>query len=220
MNVTICTAMRDEAANVGDYIRRLDALDYPHDQLRFAVCEGDSVDATWRMLQTWCVMDKRVRIVKKDNGTPKYGSIVNPDRFRALARAFNQALAIVDLDWTDYAMFLPADIVYKPDLVKRLVSHGQDVVAAMPWQNGRFYDIWAFSGGGVDWMTLRREAVTADGLLEVQTAGGTMAIHAEVLGAGCRYTEDQVDRGLCEMAQAAGFRVWVDTGAHVEHPPR
>ncbi len=220
MNVTIVTAMRDEGRNVVDYIKRLEALTHPANQLRFAVCEGDSTDDTWDKLCTWASLDKRVRVVKRDNSTPKFGSVVNPVRFKALARAFNQALSLVDMEWTDYAMFLPADIVYEPDLVTRLVSNDVDMVAAMPWQGGRFYDIWAFSGGGVDWMNLRREHVTAAGLLEVQTAGGVMLMRKTVLSAGCHYTEEQVDRGLCQMAHDAGFRIYVDTGAHVEHPSR
>lgn len=220
MNVTIVTAMRDEAAGLMGYIRRLATLDYPQDNLRFAVCEGDSVDDTWGRLQDWAIADNRVSIAKFDNHTPKFGSVINPLRFQALARAFNRALSLVDLEWTDYVLFMPSDIVYQPDILTRLVARGQDLVAAMVWQNGRFYDIWAFSGGGVDWYALQRDAVFGDGLLEIQTAGGVMLMHADVLRAGCRYTETDVDRGLCEMAHSTGFKVYVDTGVHVEHPAR
>jgi hypothetical protein len=181
--------------------------------------EGDSVDGTWPALADAQAQDPRISVVRFHTGKPKYGSIVNADRFATLATVFNCALGHVDLGWSDYVLFLPSDIVYTPDLLTRLLSHDRDIIAPFSWtEHGRLYDTWGFTRDGKALGRIARGSV-GDQPVQMDTVGGTVLIRAEVLRAGVRYTSEEVDRGFCRMATERGFTVWADPSTAVYHPP-
>lgn len=219
--MTICTPARDAAQLLGRYRAQIARLVWPPEQVRVIVCEGDSADDTAAQLQAWAATDSRVTVVDCTTGQPHYSSIVHPGRFALLARVFNAALAAVDLAWTDYVLFLPVDICYEPDLLARLQAHHVAIVAPLVFRAGVFYDIWAFSRESVAFPPFARaetaQRLGAD-LVRMDTVGGTVLLSRAVLQAGVRYTTDQVDRGLCAQAQAAGFTIWADPSLWVEHP--
>lgn len=218
--VTVVTPWRQHAGAVLDYERQMAALDYPQDRLRFVFVENDSTDETYPLLSSWAALDTRVLLRKQDRGYPLYPSIVNPHRFEILATVFNWALDLVDYDWTDYVLFMPCDIAFQPDLLRRLLDHRAPIVAPFVFQHGRFYDIWAFSRNGRDFLPFAEastEDLYGDELVELETLGGVTLIDADVLRAGVRYSTINVDRGLCEAARAAGFSVWADPTLHVYH---
>ncbi len=222
-NVTIATACRDSSHLVGQFRRQSEALEWPAERLRVAVCEGDSADDTWAQLMRWYVeRPGLIRLVRRDTGAQKWPSIVDAERFRQLAQVFNAALDLVDLEWSDYVLFVPFDVVFEPDLLRRLVGHGVDLVSPLTWRDGLFYDTWALvQFGGETWPNFDREWARrhlGSRLIEMDLVGGTMLMTADVLRAGCRYTEDEVDRGLARCARAKGFRCWVDAGLSVIHP--
>lgn len=225
--ITIVSPFRDSSADVPPYIRRVEALDYPADRLRIIVIEGDSTDDTLAQLLAWQDRDERLTVCKCDVHRPKFGSIVNPERFKILAQVFNTGMdEAASQNWADYVLFIPSDVLYERDLINRLLGHQKDMIAPMFWTSdnhpngGRFYDIWGFRRGGQHfppygwaWFkaNLPREPV------EMETIGGVILMRIEVLEAGCRYTPDHVDHGLCKAAQAAGFTVWCDPTTHVLH---
>lgn len=223
-NVTICTPMRDCAATLGQYQSRLETLDHAAERLRFVVCEGDSQDDTLTLLNRWAMADRRVTVVTKTTGKPRYGSVVHPERFEVLATVFNTALAAVDLDWTDSVLFLPADILYRSDLLRRLLAVAQapgiDILAPFVWMNGQFYDTWGFTRGGASFAPFRVHVAETfkPGPVAMETVGGTVLIGGAVLRAGVRYTVEEVDRGFCKQAAALGFGVWADPDTDVFHP--
>jgi hypothetical protein len=225
-NVTICSPFRDSIGNIDAYINRIADLDYPLNSRRYVWVEGDSQDGTWDELQMWADTDDRVMLVKCDTGKPRYSSIVSPVRFAALAKVFNAALDAVDLEWSDYVLFLPSDIHYALDLLNKLVAHDKDIVAPFVYDapQGRpvFFDTWAFVKDGKNFTKFSRaNALVAYGPVPIQmdTVGSTVLIRADVLRAGCRYTSEDVDRGLCECAKAKGFTIWADPSTSVYHPP-
>ncbi len=187
-----------------------------------AICEGDSVDDTWDALQLWGEKDERVALVQTHTGAPHYPSIVDAGRFAVLATVFNAALGLVDLTWSDYVLFVPFDMQWQPDLAQRLAAHRVDMVSPLTWRDGLFYDTWAMTTlDGQTWDNFDRawaEAHLGHGLIEMATIGGTVLIDAAVLRAGCRYTPDEVDRGLSHCARRHGFRLWVDPATEVMHP--
>lgn len=223
-HVTICSPFRDSEAIIDAYMDRLIRMQVEAMPVRFRriFVEGDSVDDTWRKLMTWATNDISTKFVKCDTGAPHYGSVVDPERFRTLATVFNAALDAVDLEWSDYVLFLPCDIHYKPDLLQRLIAHDVDVVAPLVWSEGVFYDTWAVGKDGQYFHKFTPEEAKqmfGEGLTEMDTVGGVVLIKASVLRSGCRYTSTEVDRGLCNMAKSKGFRVWLDSSTHVYHPP-
>ena len=219
-NVTIVTPWRQHAGAVLAYEEQVAALEYPQDRLRFVFVENDSTDGTYELLRSWAQLDERISLSKQDTGGPLYPSIVNADRFRIMGTVFNWALDLVDYDWTDYVLFLPCDIVFPTDLLRRLLDHHAPIVAPFVFQHGRFYDIWAFSRNGRDFLPFAEastEDLYGDELVEMETLGGVTLIDADVLRAGVRYSTINVDRGLCEAARAKGFTVWADPTLRVYH---
>ena len=225
-NLTIVTPMRDCAAIMPAYVQRVTGLDWPADQLRVVISEGDSVDMTKSLLRLWMASECcRVTVVTADTGKPRYGSVVDPERFRILATVFNAGLDAVDLEWTDCVLFLPADIMIEPDLARRLVASassatGAHILAPFVWMGGQFYDVWAFTRNGQPFAPFRLHVAASFGPdpVPMDTVGGTMLIHGDVLRAGVRYTEDEVDRGFCHAARAQGFGVFADPTINVYHP--
>ena len=218
--VTVVTPWRQHAGAVLAYEEQMAALEYPQDRLRFVFVENDSTDGTYEMLRSWAELDDRITLAKQDTGGPLYPSIVNADRFRIMGTVFNWALDLVDYEWSDYVLFMPCDIVFPPDLLRRLLDHHAPIVAPFVFQNGRFYDIWAFSRNGRDFLPFAEastEDLYGDELVEMETLGGVTLIDADVLRAGVRYSTINVDRGLCEAARAKGFTVWADPTLHVYH---
>jgi len=172
------------------------------------------------MLENWTMHDSRVSVVRCNTGKPHFPSIVHPERFKVLAQVFNTALDNVDYDWTDFVLILPVDILYGQNLLEVLVSRDVDVVAPLVFQEGVFYDIWAFTLAGKTLPPFREEdrhMVLGAGVVEMDTIGGTALIRSAVLKAGTRYTPTEVDRGFCREAKSKGFRVFADTQTRVEH---
>lgn len=219
-HVTIVTPLRDAAGVLYEYTERIDALHYPMTDLRLVFVEGDSGDGTAEMLELLWGDDPRATMVTCHTGSPKYGSIVHPDRFRVLATVFNAGLAAVDLEWSDYVLLLPVDIQFGPNLVADLVNRGVDVVAPYVFKEGRFYDSWAWSSdGGQFWVNFPESQMPQDGALRrLDTVGGTVLVDAKVLRAGVRYGLNEVDRDFSRDARAAGFDLWADPAVIVRHP--
>lgn len=221
VNITICSPFRDSAGVIEQYFSQLYRLrtDDPPIRLRMVFVEGDSVDGTWSALVDVQKEDPRITLTRCHTGKPKHGSIVNAERFATLATVFNAALGNVDLAWSDYVLFLPCDIVYSPDLLRRLLSHRAHIVAPFSWtEHGRLYDTWGMTKDGKELGRITRGAV-GDQPMQMDTVGGTVLIDADVLRAGVRYTPAEVDRGFCKAARANGFTVWADPGCAVYHAP-
>jgi hypothetical protein len=223
-HVTICTPARDAAGLLAGYWAQLAALDWPAEDVRYIVCEGDSADYTAVLLDAWATTDSRVRIVHCHTGKPHYGSVVNAERFAVLAAVYNTALDAVDYAWSDYVLMLQVDIHFSPLLLRRLVAHDVDIVAPLIFRDNIFYDIWGFSRHGSNFPPFpawRTAEFCGLSLLDMETIGGTTLFKAAVLRDGSvRYTPEQVDRGMCATARSQGCRVWADPQTWVEHPVR
>lgn len=219
-NVTIVTPWRQHVEQVLAYEARVAALDFPQDRLRFAFVENDSTDGTYDRLASWAGLDERVSLHKRDTGGPLYPSIVNAHRFEIMGTVFNWALDEVDYEWSDYVLFLPCDIRFGPDLLARLLAHRANICSPFVYQRGVFYDIWAFSRNGHDFLPFAEGMTTqlfGDELIEMETIGGVTLIDCDVLRAGVRYSTINVDRGLCEAARALGYSCWADPTLRVYH---
>ena len=223
-HVTIVSPFRDSENIITHYRNQINQLDYPADDIRIIVVEGDSVDHTYSVLYGWALEDRRVTMVKCTTNAPKWPSIVSKERFAHLSVVFNAGLDAVDTKWSDYVLFLPSDVLYGPDLLKRLLSHEKDVIAPMFWtgpeNSRRFYDIWGFRRDGEAFGPYPPAwylAHVPQEPLEMDTVGGTNLMNINVIKTGCRYTAEEADHGLCKMAQAEGFTVWCDPTTHVVH---
>jgi len=227
-NIAITAPFRDGAGYLAEFIEQINSLDYPAENIRIFCIEGDSKDNTWQLLTDWVLSDKRVKLIRYDTGQPKYPSTVNPDRFRHLSKVFNTCLASSLADgWADYVCLIPSDVIFGPDLLKGLLQHNKDIISPMYWTgdhpNGsRFYDIWGYKDlEGIPFpprsFAWYQTEFPTDGPVQLQTTGGVMLSRREVLEAGCRYTETDVDHGLCWTATEKGYTIWCDPQTHIIH---
>ena len=222
--ITIITACRDAGeSGVTDFRLRVEAMKWPRADVRVCVCEGDSKDDTWEQLGEWYNDDPhRIRLLRYDTGEPRYGQHTSPERFRHLARIWNKALGMADLTWSDYIFMVPFDILWGPDTITELWRNNVPMVCPLTFCRGTFYDTWALvdqKGRKYDaFHQIWAEENLRGELLEMDLIGGTTLIDANVLQAGCRFTEEEVDHGLSRAAKANGFRLYCDTSCWVEHP--
>lgn len=199
----------------------ISALQWPAERIRFIAVEGDSVDSTPQHLAAWSAQDERVSIVTYRTGKPKFGHIISPERFASLAAIFNAGLDTIDLQWSDAVLFTPGDVSLPAGLLTHLARHGADIVAPFNYQRGRFYDLWGFvdENGRQFEPFFQTEAMDIYGtqIIPMKSVGCTVLISAAVLRAGCRYTAEEVDRGLCASARRKGFAIWADPQSTVVH---
>jgi len=224
-NLVVVSAVRDGELQLDEYRRRVAELEWKGNK-RVCVCEGDSLDHTWAELVKWAAESSgAVKVVKLDLGMPRYGSVVNRDRFIVLARVFNRALDLVDWEWADWVLFVPFEIEYHKGLAMRLAKHNVDMISPLTWAGSLFYDTWAMTERGMPTLAWGNftwdyaQTYLGKNLIEMDRIGGTVLMKADVLRAGCRYTEEEVDRGLSRCARQKGYRLWVDPTTHVYHPP-
>jgi len=199
------------------YKKQIETLKKLH-TVKVIVIEGDSVDGTWeQLLQGW---EPGYYLFRMDCGTPKYGSVVNAERFQTLAKVCNAGLNRVDYEWAGYVLMLPIDMVYGAELVTRLAAHDKDMIAPFVWEGDRFYDTWAFSGKDQRFTGFSQEYARnnfPNEPIEMQTIGGTVLAKAKVFESGVRYSPENVDRGMSEQARRMGYTVWADPTTHVFH---
>ena len=186
--------------------------------------EGDSIDGTPNLLKTWAAGDSRLTVITRNTGLQRFGHEVTPQRFAHLASIFNTGLNAVDCLWSDYIIFTPSDIIFTPDVLKRLIAQGKRFIAPMYWTNenghSRFYDTWGFTRGGVQFRPLPKawyKAHFPHAPFEVDTVGGLVLIDADLVAAGARYGNENVDRGLCQSIKELGATVWADPTTHIYH---
>lgn len=224
MNVTVVTPIRGAAGHpLSALIERLTGL--THDNLRFIAVEGDSADDTLDELERWTIKIKNLYIVKHDTGKPRFGHVVSQERFKHLAGIINAGVeAAIASDWPDYILAIPSDVHFEPDLVTRLLAHDKQLIAAMFWVDEpsglRFYDTWAFSRLGLGlapfnftWYQTHFPAEP----VEMDTVGGAILTRADLFRQGLRYSEVNLDRGLCEQVRSMGHSVWCDPNTHIIH---
>lgn len=224
-DVTIISPFRDREGNkISRYIEQVTSLDHPYSALRFVAIEGDSVDNTYAQLKAWEKRDNRVTVVKYDTMEPRYPSIVSKERFTHLAKVFNAGFNVVDCEWSTHTWFLPSDVMFNPDTLKRLLEKDKDCIAPMFWRMSGaglvFYDVWGFVKDGEGFKPFNPvlyKQKYGEAPIPMDRIGGANLSKIEVIKAGVRYQPEDVDHGFCRKALEAGFELWADPTSHIVH---
>jgi hypothetical protein len=233
-NVAIWSLFRDNAGEyIENYIWRVNALDYPHDCLRFYAIEGDSTDDTLLWLQAWAAKDDRVTIIKADSGREREQYTSRPVRLETLYLTTQPLQVKLQADpWPAFGMLLESDLHIKRDLLKRLVVNRPSdagAIAPMVWINEdggqftRFYDTWAFrhleTGKRFEpYLLPWYLAHFGDEPIEVNSVGSCVLFDMAAVRAGAWYTPTEVIVGFCAAVQAQGRKVYCDPSTHIYHP--
>ena len=124
----------------------------------------------------------------------------------------------------EWLLFLDDDHVFAPDLLTRLLSHDEPVVAGLCLRRDEPYGPFCFQSvvsPGV-FMPVDLNTYDPGELVPVAAVGtGAMLIRREVFETlpdpWFRIAESGEDMLFCQAATAAGFPVYVDLGASVGH---
>jgi len=158
--VLILTPVKDAARHLDRYVANIEMMDYPKPSLSIGVLESDSRDETTksleRLLPRLQARSDRVTVTKRDfgfqlpPGVPRWALAFQEVRRVVLARARNHLLfaALRDEEWV---LWLDVDVIdYPPDLIRRLIAYGRDIVHphCVLWRGGATFDRngWADHG--------------------------------------------------------------------------
>ncbi len=225
-NLSIVTPIRDAGGRVKAYRERVESLEWDG-EVEVVLVEGDSEDGTREYLQGWAEEDEyhgrvRATLIRHDVGVPKFGSVVDAERFRILSGVINKGLDMSAPLWADWVLVLPDDISFEPDLAMRLKGWGKPAISPFVWQGKVFYDVWAFhfKEEGIAWPT--RSGLEGRGWyepIEMESVGGVCLIEAGYVWRGLRYPAEDLDIGMSRLMREMGGSVWADPTTHVEHVP-
>lgn len=226
-NVTIFFPIRDSEKDAIRLPSEILGIEWPHNNLRVVVIEGDSKDNTYELLDKWDDLLSPLNdltVIKYNLGVRKFASVVTSARFAVLSKIFNIGIdeALSD-SWTDFVLVMPSDVVFDCGIVYNLVKHNKPHIAPMFWgargDSFVFYDTWGFRGmDGKNWGHFERGSIKMPTEpFQMKFAGGPAMIRRDVLDVGCRYTKDEVDNGLCRQIWDKGFSVWAAPNVEVYH---
>lgn len=225
MNVTLCSAFRDSTAYLQPYFAQVNALDHAlHEQghrLSFVWGEGDSTDDTKATLLATCYRFRAV-VVDCTHGGPKFGSVINAQRFRQLAHVGKRIFAAIPAD-ADVVAWVESDLVWEPTtllaLIERVVSGGYAVMAPMvflrrdgwPVDPPAFYDVFAYRADGRHFahQPPYHAAYVADQPFPVDSVGSCVVMRGEI-ARELIFDEQTVFPDLCGQIRASGNAIYVD----------
>ena len=217
------------------FIRQAEAMDYPAEQLRIYLVEGDSADETWLQVQAWARRNVQVRVAKCDLGHPIKGSTEDVDRLIDGSKVGSacRELALRE-GWAEWLLWIESDLLWEEQLLQRLLAVCAQVVA--PWvliapsktgvtdvtelertspAERVFYDTWAFRHRADQRRFTAQEPRPAQPFA-VHSAGSCLMMHADV-ARRANQPSGRAIVGWCEQARAQGVEVWCDPRIAVWH---
>lgn len=229
MNIVTASALRNAQRHVPRFIHQIIqlylALAERGDSLYILIGEGDSVDATRRMLvQAFTETGLPGKLVDTTHGGPAYGSIINRHRFAQLAGVYNTLWPHIPAT-ADAVVFVEGDLMWDAATLLALVDRlGPGVHAASPMifardtEPRRFYDIWGFAAGGVNFTNEPPYHACVNGkAVPLDSAGSCVVMTAAAARAVCFPPADMVV-GMTKLLAGHGHPVWLQPDLVVEHP--
>jgi hypothetical protein len=225
VNVAIGSLWRNSETRVGRYFGQVaslrDRLAAQGDCLRVVAVEGDSTDATRRLLTDWAHSTGiALHLATLNHGGPEFGSVEDGARMRALSKVANALLDEVISD-DDVFVYVESDLLWSSDVIMRLIDRlapGRDVIAPLPMAGAHFYDIWAFRVNGSRFSPFPPfyPGLRLDELTPVDSVGSCLVMRAEV--ARTVRMQDGALVQFCANARQAGFGIFCDGRERIDHP--
>lgn len=207
----VITAMRNCAPLLPAYVRMIEGFD--PQPVRIVIGVNDCNDDTRQILERWG--HPALELFHFETGQAAHARKADAERSAHLARVRNRVIeeALRSVDW-DFALMQDAAKIGSPDMPRRLIADGGDIVApySVYWEEpGRFYDTWCFRDLKGKKFFARARPVEAR--MELISVGGVYMVKRRVFEAGCRLAGtdgrhcDSVP--LCVQARQKGFRVFM-----------
>ncbi|MEO8668242.1 MAG: hypothetical protein ABI399_06980 [Bauldia sp.] len=183
-SLLILTPVKDASRHLDRYVALIEALDWPRERLSIGLIEGDSRDETWAKLGALRPrLDARATattVIRRDfgfrmpPGVPRWAPAYQLVRRGILARSRNTLLmrALADEDWV---LWIDVDVIdYPPDIVRRLLENGGDIVhpLCVTVPGAPAFDRNAWAEGGQRLLSDFRGA----GRVRLDSVGGTMLL--------------------------------------------
>jgi hypothetical protein len=182
--VLILTPIKSAAGHLQRYVELIERLDWPGDRLSLGLLEGDSNDETFgiatSLLPRLLTRASRVGLFQKHFGfhmpaeAPRWAPAYQKSRRAVLARARNHLLSRA-LDDEDWVLWIDVDVIdYPPDVLRRLLATGYDIVVPHCVQRpgGPTFDLNNWSSNGTVTLQHRR----GRGPMRLDAVGGTMLL--------------------------------------------
>lgn len=201
------------------------ALSFRNDMLTALVCEGDSVDGSWRWLED--NMPPWVGLTQCHHGGKIYTSQVNPVRFAQLSKVWNHMFDLVALKThVDVVVLIEDDLIWQSEDIIGLID-GQrtygGVVCPMVYMGPIFYDTWAYRRNGRNFHNWPRpfhpDLEDEFSALTLDSAGSCLVMSHEI-AATCRTTPEDELVGFCGDVRQHGYEIRLLPRYAIDHPVR
>ena len=229
MKVCLCSAFRDSTPYLNRYLTQVAGLDRLLADRGMAFrCvwgEGDSTDETYMAL-THSRTIYRYTLVDCTHGGPKFGSVVDAQRFRQLAHVGRGIFAGIPAD-ADVVVWVESDLVWEPAtllaLIERVSSGRYPVMAPMVylrregWGECDWYDTWATRKDGKHFSHKPpyHNCYMPDRPFMVDSTGSCVAFRGDI--ARRLIIDERLFPGACEQIYKMGHSVWIDPALSVIH---
>lgn len=223
MNITLCSAFRLSCDYLQRYFTQIDSFDHAlHEQghrLSFVWGEGDSTDDTKATLLAACYRFRAV-VVDCAHGGPKFGSVINAQRFRQLAHVGKRIFAAIPED-ADVVVYVESDLIWESAtvlaLIERVASGEYAVVAPMVylrrdgWPADSFYDGFCFRAEDRHFAHYRpyHPVYRTDQSFQVDSVGSCVVMRGKI-ARSLTFDEQTIFPDLCGQIRASGNAIYVD----------
>ena len=118
MKITIISIFRDSEPYINNCLNKLDSLEKKTNaNFEYFFYENDSKDNTKDILKKW-MSNKKGKLISENINTPKFGSIVNKERFNLLAQFRNKLLRAGKPFDSDYSLILDSDVMFPDSIIE------------------------------------------------------------------------------------------------------
>ena len=236
MKIHVCSMFRDSQSWAGMDINQVERFFVQmgsssfkqKTELHLWLIEGDSVDNTpEKLLEHKELYEKHGNIAATHlflNERNKHFSLVcsttNKDRIQGLSTLANSLIKRVELDDSDYVLWIESDFIIKADTIQRLIQvaerYENTIVATWPMDEmGNFYDTWAFMR--LDGKKFNPSQNGGVGLIEMASVGSCALIPGSLIKKGCNFGFGAFPE-LCKRALDLGAMILCDTDNVILHP--
>lgn len=229
MNVALGSMFRNSKNYLDRYFSQVrglqDALRQRGDSLRLILAEADSDDGTDVEILKHSG-EFNMTLVCRDNGSPWFGSVDHPDRWRAISYVCDGILEQVK-STDDLFLYVESDLIWEREtmlaLLDDLCKIGVDACATMCFHNSNkaiFYDVWGHRKDGQRFHSSPAPYHPGvNGILtQIDSAGSCIAMKGLVARNARFVPPENGIVGFCGDIRGRGWKLWLDPQLAVYHP--